>query len=115
MPEIWAIGERSQEGLTFDNDGNLWETEHGPRGGDELNLIKKGANYGWPVVTHGIDYPGNQTGDSEVSRKRHRGAGLLLGALHGPVASWPSTRATCSRNGRTASSSSPCAAMPWNA
>ena len=68
LPEIWAIGGRSQEGLTFDNDGNLWETEHGPRGGDELNLIKKGANYGWPVVTHGIDYPGNQTGDSEVAR-----------------------------------------------
>ena len=67
-PEIWAIGQRSQEGLAFDNDGNLWETEHGPRGGDELNLIKKGANYGWPVVTHGIDYPGNQTGDSEASR-----------------------------------------------
>jgi glucose/arabinose dehydrogenase len=67
-PEIWAIGGRSQEGLSFDNDGNLWETEHGPRGGDELNLIKKGANYGWPVVTHGIDYPGNQTGDSEVAR-----------------------------------------------
>ncbi len=69
MPEIWAIGQRSQEGLALDNDGNLWETEHGPRGGDELNLIKKGANYGWPVVTHGIDYPGNQTGDSEVTRK----------------------------------------------
>ncbi|MBA2589373.1 MAG: PQQ-dependent sugar dehydrogenase [Alphaproteobacteria bacterium] len=68
-PEIWAIGQRSQEGLAWDNDGNLWETEHGPRGGDELNLIKKGANYGWPVVTHGIDYPGNQTGDSEISRK----------------------------------------------
>ena len=68
MPEIWAIGQRSQEGLALDNDGNLWETEHGPRGGDELNLIKKGANYGWPVVTHGIDYPGNQTGDSEVTR-----------------------------------------------
>ena len=68
MPEIWAIGQRSQEGLAWDNDGNLWETEHGPRGGDELNLIKKGANYGWPVVTHGIDYPGNQTGDSEPTR-----------------------------------------------
>ncbi len=67
-PEIWAIGQRSQEGLAFDNDGDLWETEHGPRGGDELNLIKKGANYGWPVVTHGIDYPGNQTGDSEPTR-----------------------------------------------
>ena len=58
LPEIWAIGQRSQEGLAFDNDGKLWETEHGPRGGDELNLIKKGANYGWPIISHGIDYPG---------------------------------------------------------
>ena len=67
-PEIWAIGQRNQEGLAVDNDGNVWETEHGPRGGDELNLIKRGANYGWPVVTHGIDYPGNQTGDNEPTR-----------------------------------------------
>ena len=67
-PEIWAIGQRSQEGLAWDNDGNLWETEHGPRGGDELNLIKKGANYGWPVVTHGIDYPGPPMGDADVAK-----------------------------------------------
>ena len=58
LPEIWAIGQRSQEGLTFDASGQLWEVEHGPRGGDELNLIKKGANYGWPMISHGIDYPG---------------------------------------------------------
>jgi glucose/arabinose dehydrogenase len=67
MPEIWAIGGRSQEGLAFDNDGNLWETEHGPRGGDELNLIKKGANYGWPISSHGIDYPGPAIGDGQVA------------------------------------------------
>lgn len=58
LPEIWATGVRSQEGLTFDNKGRLWETEDGPRGGDELNIIEKGKNYGWPVVTHGVDYPG---------------------------------------------------------
>ena len=58
FPEIWALGTRSQEGLAFDNQGRLWETEHGPRGGDELNIIEKGKNYGWPLVTHGIDYPG---------------------------------------------------------
>jgi glucose/arabinose dehydrogenase len=58
LPEIWAVGTRSQEGLTFDAQGRLWETEHGPRGGDELNLIERGKNYGWPIVTHGIDYPG---------------------------------------------------------
>ncbi|WP_216323032.1 PQQ-dependent sugar dehydrogenase [Sphingomonas quercus] len=58
LPEIWALGTRSQEGLAFDSSGRLWETEHGPRGGDELNIISKGKNYGWPLVTHGIDYPG---------------------------------------------------------
>jgi glucose/arabinose dehydrogenase len=58
LPEIWSIGHRSEEGLAFDLMDRLWETEHGPRGGDELNLIQKGANYGWPIITHGIDYPG---------------------------------------------------------
>ena len=67
-PEVWAIGQRSQEGLAFDNDGNLWENEHGPRGGDELNLIKKGGNYGWPIISYGTDYPGPPTGDGEVAR-----------------------------------------------
>ena len=68
LPEIWAIGQRSQEGLAFDNDGKLWETEHGPRGGDELNLIKQGANYGWPIISHGIDYPGPPMGDGDVAK-----------------------------------------------
>jgi len=68
LPEIWAIGQRSQEGLAFDELGHLWETEHGPRGGDELNLIKRGANYGWPIISHGVDYPGPRIGDAEVSR-----------------------------------------------
>jgi glucose/arabinose dehydrogenase len=63
LPEIWAIGTRSQEGLTFDSKGQLWEVEDGPRGGDELNIIDKGKNYGWPLVTHGIDYPGWEIGD----------------------------------------------------
>jgi glucose/arabinose dehydrogenase len=64
LPEIWAVGTRSQEGLAFDPaTGRLWETEHGPRGGDELNIIEKGRNYGWPVIVHGIDYPGNAIGD----------------------------------------------------
>jgi glucose/arabinose dehydrogenase len=64
LPEIWAYGTRSQEGLAFDpKSGRLWETEHGPRGGDELNIIEKGKNYGWPVIVHGIDYPGNAIGE----------------------------------------------------
>jgi len=64
LPEIWATGTRSQEGLAFDpKTGRLWETEHGPRGGDELNIIEKGKNYGWPVIVHGIDYPGTAIGE----------------------------------------------------
>ncbi|NDJ11193.1 MAG: PQQ-dependent sugar dehydrogenase [Acidobacteriia bacterium] len=63
LPEIWATGQRSQEGLAFDPATHrLWETEHGPRGGDELNLIVKGKNYGWPVISHGIDYAGAPIG-----------------------------------------------------
>src|SRR5690242_2158992 len=64
LPEIWALGLRSPEGLAFDpNTGLLWESELGPRGGDEINIIKKGANYGWPVITHGMDYPGVPIGE----------------------------------------------------
>ena len=69
LPEIWATGLRSQEGLAFDPRGRLWETEHGPRGGDELNLIEKGKNYGWPVVAHGIDYPGTPIGDGSTHKE----------------------------------------------
>jgi glucose/arabinose dehydrogenase len=56
-PEIWSKGHRSPQGLALDTEtGNLWETEHGPQGGDELNLIRKGANYGWPVIGFGVNY-----------------------------------------------------------
>jgi len=56
---IWTYGNRNPQGLDFDpRTGLLWETEHGPRGGDELNLIRRGANYGWPVVTYGMNYNG---------------------------------------------------------
>jgi len=59
LPTIWAYGSRNAQGLAYDSSsGRLWETEHGPRGGDELNLIRKGANYGWPLATHGINYSG---------------------------------------------------------
>ena len=64
LPEIWAYGLRSPEGLAFDpRTGRLWLNEHGPRGGDELNIIEKGKNYGWPVIAHGIDYPGTPIGE----------------------------------------------------
>ena len=64
LPEIWAYGVRSPEGLAFDpRTGRLWQNDHGPRGGDELNIIEKGKNYGWPVIVHGIDYPGTPIGE----------------------------------------------------
>ncbi len=53
---VHAMGLRNPQGLTFDRDGNLWATDHGPEGGDELNAIVSGGNYGWPVVTLGTDY-----------------------------------------------------------
>jgi glucose/arabinose dehydrogenase len=56
-PEIWAYGLRSPEGLAFDpKTGVLWNTDIGPQGGDEINIIKRGANYGWPITTYGIQY-----------------------------------------------------------
>jgi aldose sugar dehydrogenase len=57
LPEIWSYGHRNAQGLTRDAEtGDVWEHEHGPRGGDEVNRLRAGANYGWPLVTHGIDY-----------------------------------------------------------
>ena len=64
MPEIWSYGHRSEQGLAIHpTTGELWETEHGPRGGDEINTPEAGKNYGWPVIVHGIDYPGTTIGD----------------------------------------------------
>lgn len=54
--EIWSFGHRNVLGLAFDPAGNLWEIEHGPKGGDELNLVRQGANYGWPVRSNGVNY-----------------------------------------------------------
>jgi glucose/arabinose dehydrogenase len=60
FPSIWTYGNRNPQGLDFDpRTGLLWETEHGPRGGDELNLIRRGLNYGWPVITYGMNYDGS--------------------------------------------------------
>jgi glucose/arabinose dehydrogenase len=56
--ETWASGVRTPYGLAFSPTGELWELEHGPRGGDELNLIEKGKNYGWPLVSYGMNYNG---------------------------------------------------------
>ena len=58
LPEIWTYGHRNQQGLLVAADGTVWLHEHGPRGGDELNRIEAGKNYGWPAITHGMDYSG---------------------------------------------------------
>jgi len=59
-PEVWSWGHRNQQGLAVHPEtGDLWENEHGPRGGDELNRILPGRNYGWPVVSYGINYDGS--------------------------------------------------------
>jgi glucose/arabinose dehydrogenase len=56
-PEIWSYGHRNLQGLYYDKATDiLWEHEHGPRGGDELNIVEKSKNYGWPVITYGINY-----------------------------------------------------------
>ena len=56
--EIWSLGHRNPLGLRFDPQGRLWDLEHGPRGGDELNLVERGKNYGWPLVSDGDHYDG---------------------------------------------------------
>lgn len=59
-PEIWSYGVRNPQGAALNPwTGTLWENEHGPRGGDELNIIERGKNYGWPLATHGINYSGS--------------------------------------------------------
>lgn len=55
---IFSFGHRNPQGLVLGTDGTIWDTEHAPRGGDELNIVKPGANYGWPLVSFGIDYSG---------------------------------------------------------
>ena len=65
MPEIYAYGIRNAQSLDIHPaTGELWEAEFGPRGGDEVNIIKSGKNYGWPVITYGIEYGGNEIGDA---------------------------------------------------
>lgn len=68
-PEIWTLGHRNVQSAAFDAEGRLWIVEHGPRGGDELNLLVKGRNYGWPVVTFGEEYSGAAIANSVTTRE----------------------------------------------
>jgi glucose/arabinose dehydrogenase len=85
VPSIWCYGNRNPQGLVrHPQTGDLWETEHGPRGGDELNLIQRGRNYGWPVITFGMDY--NGTPISALTAKE---------GMEQPVIHWTPSIAVC--------------------
>ena len=63
LPELYTIGHRNPQGLALNpTTGEIWLSEHGPRGGDEINRLKSGANYGWPTITYGIEYSGEKVG-----------------------------------------------------
>ncbi|MEO0335468.1 MAG: PQQ-dependent sugar dehydrogenase [Pseudomonadota bacterium] len=68
--EIWSYGHRNPQGLVYDKvTDNIWMHEHGPRGGDEINLIQKGANYGWPIITYGREYYGPKIGEGITEKE----------------------------------------------
>ncbi len=68
LPEIWSYGHRNPQGATLAPDGSFWMHEHGPQGGDEINLPRAGLNYGWPVITHGEQYGGGPVGEGINAR-----------------------------------------------
>ncbi|MCA5006378.1 PQQ-dependent sugar dehydrogenase [Sphingobacterium bovistauri] len=71
LPEIYSYGHRNPQGIAFNPlNGTLWSSEFGPRGGDELNLIQTGKNYGWPVITYGIEYSGKPIGEPIIQAKK---------------------------------------------
>jgi glucose/arabinose dehydrogenase len=69
LPEIWDLGHRNVQSSAFDASGRLWTVEHGAKGGDELNLIEKGKNYGWPLVTYGEEYSGEPIPGAVTARE----------------------------------------------
>jgi glucose/arabinose dehydrogenase len=78
LPEIWTYGHRNVQASAFDGQGRLWTIEHGPRGGDEVNLLQAGRNYGWPRITYGIEYSG----------ARIQGADSQRAGLEQPIYYW---------------------------
>jgi glucose/arabinose dehydrogenase len=89
LPTIWSYGHRNPQGIvarpgTTGDSLQLWETEHGPRGGDELNLVKRGANFGWPLITYGMNYNGTPV-TADTARE----------GLEQPVIHWTPSIAVC--------------------
>jgi glucose/arabinose dehydrogenase len=68
VPAVWSFGHRNVQSAALDASGRLWIVEHGPRGGDELNRPEAGKNYGWPLVTYGVEYSGNRVGEGVTQR-----------------------------------------------
>ena len=111
--ELYTIGHRNPQGLSRDSAGQIWSTEHGPQGGDELNLLRSGANYGWPSVTYGTEYgkftwhdnphPGRHDGFEEPSFVWSPSLGISnLIALRGALfPEWKGDLLISSLNGRT--------------
>lgn len=66
--EVLTLGLRNPQGLARDGDGRIWAAEHGPQGGDELNLLEEGGNYGWPYVTYGLEYGGGVPGGTDTAK-----------------------------------------------
>lgn len=63
LPELYSMGHRNPQGMAIHpENGTLWQSEHGPRGGDEINMVQAGKNYGWPTITYGIEYSGEKVG-----------------------------------------------------
>lgn len=81
-PEIWAMGFRNSAGLARDAEGRIWTIDIGPKGGDELNVVKPGGNYGWPLITWGFDYTGRAMSDRQDG-----------GEYVDPIAVWSPSRA----------------------
>lgn len=69
LPEIWSYGHRNPQGAALAPDGTYWLTEHGPQGGDEINVPQRGRNYGWPVITYGENYGGGKIGEGLTARE----------------------------------------------
>ena len=112
-PEIWSYGHRNVQGAALHpTTGKLWAHEHGPQGGDEVNIIETGKNYGWPVIGYGVNYGGAKIHESH-REGRHGAAGQVLGAVDRAIRHGVLHRRRCSRPGAAACSSARWSRACW--
>lgn len=89
LPTIWSYGHRNPQGLAMNSaNGELYDLEHGPRGGDEVNFVSPGKNYGWPVISYGMDYPGTPIGEGLTTKE----------GMEQPLKYWTPSIAPCGAN-----------------